>query len=162
MKTNAARLLDTLGISYELLLYEVDPDDLSAPSVARKLNLPPEQVWKTLLCELQTGQKSAKTHAFAVLPGADELDLKQLARVAGARSATLAPLKQVETLTGYIRGGVTVLEAKHPFPAYADETLELYDRISVSAGRRGIQLFLAPADYLRASGAILAPLTQPA
>ncbi len=153
-KTNAARLLDTLGIAYELLSYEVDPDDLAAASVARKLGLPPEQVWKTLVCTLSPNGE----HVFAVLAGNNELDLKKLAAAAGARSAALAPLKDVQSLTGYIRGGITVLEARRAFPAFADETIELHERISVSAGQRGLQLFLDPADYLRAAGAQLADL----
>ncbi len=153
-KTNAARLLDSLGIRYELLHYEVDPDDLAAPSVARKLGLPVEQVWKTLVCMLAPGGE----HAFAVLAGSDELDLKKLAAAAGARAASLAPLRTVEPLTGYVRGGVTVLGARKPFPAFADETIELHERISVSAGQRGLQLWLAPADYLRATAAALADL----
>ena len=154
VKTNAARLLDTLGIPYELLAYEVDPGDLSAASVARKLGLGLEQVWKTLLCRVEPGGKNV----FAVLAGPDELDLRKLARAVGARSAALAPLREVQALTGYIRGGVTVLEAKKPFPAYADEAIELHERISISAGQRGLQLLLSPADYLRATGAALADL----
>ncbi len=153
-KTNAARLLDSLGIAYQLLTYDVDPGDLAAPSVARKLGLPPEQVWKTLVCTLSPGSE----HAFAVLAGDDELDLKKLAAAAGSRSAAPAALRDVQPLTGYVRGGVTVLEARKAFPAFADETIELHERISVSAGQRGVQLFLAPADYLRATGARLAGL----
>ncbi len=152
-KTNAARLLDSLGIPYDLLQYEVDLEDLAAPTVARKLGLPPEQVWKTLLCALNTG-----AYVFAELPGDAELDLKKLAAGAGARSARLAPLREVEPLTGYVRGGVTVLAARKPYPAYADETLELHERVSISAGQRGLQLWLTPEDYLRASGALLADL----
>ena len=150
-KTNAARLLDTLGIAYELRPYEVDPDDLTAISVAHKIGLPPEQVFKTLLAQTNTGD-----HLFAAIPGDAELDLKKLAHAAGAKKAELASLKEVEPLTGYIRGGVTVMGAKKPFPAYADETIELHDIISVSAGQRGLQLLLTPADYLRASNATLA------
>lgn len=153
-KTNAARLLDSLGIAYELLPYEVEPDDMTAAGVARKLGLPPEQVWKTLVCTLAPGDG----HVFAVLAGSDELDLKKLANAAGSRSAAPAPLKNVQPLTGYIRGGVTVLEAKRAFPAFADESIQLHERISVSAGQRGLQLFLNPADYLRATGARLADL----
>jgi Cys-tRNA(Pro)/Cys-tRNA(Cys) deacylase len=153
-KTNAARLLDSLGITYDLLTYEVNPEALAAPSVARKLGLTAEQVWKTLLCTLQPGGG----HAFAVLAGNDELDLKKLAAAAAARSAALAPLREVEPLTGYIRGGVTVLSAKRAFPTFADETIELHDRISVSAGQRGVQLFLSPFDYLRATGAQIAAI----
>jgi Cys-tRNA(Pro)/Cys-tRNA(Cys) deacylase len=154
-KTNAARLLDTLGIPYELRTYEVDPEDLTARSVARKIGFPPEQVFKTLLAQTSTGE-----HLFAVIPGDAELDLKKLAHAAGAKRAELASLKEVEPLTGYIRGGVTVMGAKKPFPAYADETIELFDQISISAGQRGLQLLLTPADYLRAAGATLADLTK--
>ncbi|RSL18533.1 Cys-tRNA(Pro)/Cys-tRNA(Cys) deacylase [Edaphobacter aggregans] len=156
-KTNAARLLDTLGITYELRAYEVDPEDLTAISVARKIGLPAEQVFKTLLAHTNTGEQ-----LFAVIPGNAELDLKKLAHAASAKKAELASLKEVEPLTGYIRGGVTVMGARKPFPAYADETIELFDIISVSAGLRGLQLLLSPADYLRASEATLADLTKAA
>jgi Cys-tRNA(Pro)/Cys-tRNA(Cys) deacylase len=154
-KTNAARLLDTLGIPYELRPYEVDPDDLTAISVARKIGFPPEQVFKTLIAHTNTGE-----HVFAVIPGDAELDLKKLAQAAKAKKTELASLKEVEPLTGYIRGGVTVMGAKKPFPAFADETIELFDQISVSAGQRGLQLLLAPSDYLRAANANLADLTK--
>ena len=154
-KTNAARLLDTLGIHYELRTYEVDPEDLTAISVARKIGLPPEQVFKTLLAHTNTGE-----HVFAVVPGDAELDLKKLAQAAKAKKTELASLKEVEPLTGYIRGGVTVMGAKKPFPAFADETIELFDQISISAGQRGIQILLAPSDYLRAADATLADLTK--
>jgi Cys-tRNA(Pro)/Cys-tRNA(Cys) deacylase len=154
-KTNAARLLDTLGILYELRTYEVDPEDLTAISVARKIGLPPEQVFKTLLAHTNAGE-----HVFAVIPGDSELDLKKLAQAAKAKRTELASLKEVEPLTGYIRGGVTVMGAKKPFPAFADETIELFDQISVSAGQRGLQLLLAPSDYLRAAGATLVDLTK--
>jgi Cys-tRNA(Pro)/Cys-tRNA(Cys) deacylase len=154
-KTNAARLLDSLNITYELRPYEVDPDDLTAISVARKIGLHPEQVFKTLLAQTNSGE-----HLFAVIPANAELDLKKLANAAGAKKAELASLKEVEPLTGYIRGGVTVMAARKPFPAYTDETIRLFDVISVSAGQRGLQLLLAPADYLRATGATLADLTK--
>jgi len=154
-KTNAARLLDGLNIAYELRGYELDPDDLTAISVARKIGLPPEQVFKTLLSQTSTGE-----HLFAVIPGDAELDLKKLAYAADAKKAELASLKDVEPLTGYIRGGVTVMAARKPFPAYADETIELHDVISISAGQRGLQLLLSPADYLRATNARLADLIK--
>lgn len=156
-KTNAARLLDGLGIAYELRTYEVDPEDLTAISVARKIGLPPEQVFKTLLTRSQDG-----AHFFAVVPGDAELDLKQLAAAARVKKVELASLKDVEPLTGYIRGGVTVFAAKTPFPAFVDETAELFDVISVSAGLRGVQILLGPADYVRASGARVADLTKDA
>lgn len=156
-KTNAARLLDSLVIVYELRSYEVDLEDLSALSVARKIGMPPEQVFKTLLTQAVTGE-----HFFAVIPGDQELDLKKLAAQTGSKKLELASLKQVEPLTGYVRGGVTVLAAKKPFPAFADETIEFYERISISAGERGLQLVLSPADYLRAASASLADLTRSA
>lgn len=155
MKTNAARLLERLGIPYRTIEYTVDPDDLTAASVARKINLPVEQVFKTLVCRVSTGG-----HVFAVVPGDAEVDLKKLAAVAGEKKAELAPLKEVEPLTGYIRGGVTAMAAKRDFPVFADETIELFSEVSVSAGTRGLQLLLAPAEYLRATGATIADLTK--
>jgi Cys-tRNA(Pro)/Cys-tRNA(Cys) deacylase len=155
-KTNAARILDALNISYELRAYEVDPEDLTAISVARKIGLPPEQVFKTLLTLTNAGD-----HVFAVIPGDAELDLKKLARAAEVKKVDLASLKDVEPLTGYIRGGVTVMGAKKPFPAFADEAIELHDQISVSAGQRGLQLLLTPADYLRATQATMVDISKP-
>ena len=157
MKTNAARLLDQLGVVYELREYTVDPGDLSAPAVAAKIGLPAEQVFKTLLCRLNDGE-----HVFAIVPGDAELDLKKLALAASAKKAELASLKEVEPLTGYIRGGVTVMGARKAFRAFADETLELFETVSVSAGQRGLQILLAPVDYLRASKAEIADLTRDA
>ncbi len=145
MKTNAARLLDSLGIPYELREYEVDPEDLSAESVARKIGLPPEQVFKTLVAR---GDRTGVL--LAVVPGDAELDLKALARVSGDRKVEVVPLREVQPLTGYVRGGVTALAGKKPYPVFVDETVELFDVISVSAGVRGTQLVLAPAGYLQA------------
>lgn len=139
MKTNAARILDGLGVVYTLQEYEVDPEDLRATTVAAKIGMPPEQVFKTLLCAV-----GSSDYVFAVVPGDAELDFKKLARAAGARKAEMASLKDVQPLTGYIRGGVTVLGAKKAYPAFADETIELFDVISVSAGHRGVQIVLSP------------------
>jgi Cys-tRNA(Pro)/Cys-tRNA(Cys) deacylase len=155
MKTNGARLLESLGIPFTLQEYEVDPEDLSAIAVAGKIGLPVEQVFKTLVTVTAPNQ-----HAFAVIPGDAELDFKKLARAAGARKAEMVSLKDVQPLTGYIRGGVTVFGAKKDFPVFADETIELFDVISVSAGQRGTQILLAPADYLRAANATVADLTK--
>jgi Cys-tRNA(Pro)/Cys-tRNA(Cys) deacylase len=155
LKTNGARLLESLGIPFTLQEYEVDPEDLSAIAVARKIGLPVEQVFKTLVTVTGLNQ-----HAFAVIPGDAELDFKKLARAAGARKAEMVSLKDVQPLTGYIRGGVTVFGAKKDFPVFADETIELFDVISVSAGQRGTQILLAPADYLRAANATVAGLTK--
>ncbi|HUD23789.1 MAG TPA: Cys-tRNA(Pro) deacylase [Acidobacteriaceae bacterium] len=154
-KTNAARLLDSLGIAYEIREYEVDPEDLSAIAVARKIGLPAEQVFKTLLTKASSGE-----YLFAVVPGDCELDLKKLAAAAEMKKVELASLKDVEPLTGYVRGGVTVMAARTDFPAYVDETIELHEVVSISAGLRGAQLLMAPVDYLRATGAKLADLTK--
>ena len=153
LKTNAARLLDSLGVRYEIREYQVDEDDLSAESVARKVGLPPEQVFKTLVAR---GDRHGV--CFAVVPADAQLDLKALARLTGDKKIDTVALKEVQPLTGYIRGGVTVLGAKKAYPAFADETIELFDVISISAGARGAQLILAPADYLRATGATLGPI----
>jgi Cys-tRNA(Pro)/Cys-tRNA(Cys) deacylase len=149
MKTNGARFLETLGIPFELREYEVDPEDLSALTVAKKISMPPEQVFKTLLTTGGPGQ-----YAFAVIPGDAELDFKKLARVAGLHKAEMVALKEVQPLTGYIRGGVTVFGAKKAYPVYVDETVILFDSISVSAGARGTQLILSPSDYLKAAQAL--------
>ncbi|MGB9071252.1 MAG: Cys-tRNA(Pro) deacylase [Terriglobales bacterium] len=156
MKTNAARLLDQLGIGYELREYEVDPDDLAAETVAAKIGLPPEQVFKTLVAR---GERQGI--ALAVIPGDQELDLKALAAAAGERKIQLVPVKELQALTGYVRGGVTALSAKRDFPVYVDETIELFDIVSISAGMRGLQILIAPADYLRATKGKLAALGQP-
>jgi Cys-tRNA(Pro)/Cys-tRNA(Cys) deacylase len=155
-KTNAVRLLDQLGIRYELREYEVDPSDLAAETVAAKIGLPPEQVFKTLVAR---GERNGV--CMAVVPGDQELNLKVLASAAGERKVELVPVKELQALTGYIRGGVTALAAKRDFPVYADETIELFDVISISAGMRGLQILLGPADYLAVTKAKLADLSQP-
>jgi len=156
-KTNAARLLDSLGIAYEVREYEVDPEDLTAESVARKVGMPPEQVFKTLVAR---GDRHGV--CFAVVPGDQQLDLKALAQLTGDKKIDTVALKEVQPLTGYIRGGVTALAAKKSYPVFADETIELFDVISISSGIRGAQLISAPADYLRATGAKLGAIAKPA
>ncbi len=155
MKTNAARILDGLGVAYELRSYEVDLDDLSAPTVAAKVGLPAEQVFKTLVAR---GDRNGV--CLAVVPGDGHLDLKALARASGDRKAELVALKEVLPLTGYIRGGVTALACKKSYPVFLDETAILFERIAVSAGARGLQIVLHPEDYARAVGATLCPLVQ--
>lgn len=153
MKTNAVRLLERLGIPFELRSYEVDPDDLAAETVAEKLGLPPEQVFKTLVAR---GDKRGV--CLAVVPGNAQLDLKALARATGDKKLETVSLKEVEPLTGYIRGGVSALACKKPYPVYLDETALLFDVISVSAGLRGLQTLIAPDDYIRAVNARVAPI----
>jgi Cys-tRNA(Pro)/Cys-tRNA(Cys) deacylase len=155
-KTNAARLLDQMGIHYELREYEVNPDDLAAETVAAKIGLPPEQVFKTLVAR---GDRNGI--ALAVIPGNQELNLKSLATAAGERKIQLVPVKELQALTGYIRGGVTALAAKREYPVFVDETIELFDVVSISAGVRGLQILIAPADYLRAARGEIAALGQP-
>jgi len=155
MKTNAARILDAAKIRYELREYEVDESDLSAETVARKVGLPAEQVFKTLVCK---GDKHGV--CYAVVPGDEELDLKALARATGDKKIDVVPLKDVQPLTGFIRGGVTAIGGKKDFPVVCDETIELFDVVSVSAGVRGTQILLAPADYLRVTKAKTAPIAR--
>ena len=152
-KTNAVRLLDQLKIPYELREYQVDPEDLAAETVAAKIGLPAEQVFKTLVAR---GDRNGIV--LAVVPGNAELDLKALAAASGDRKIQLVPFKELQVLTGYIRGGVTALAGKKDYPVFVDETVELFDVISISAGIRGMQILLAPADYLKATKASVAPL----
>jgi Cys-tRNA(Pro)/Cys-tRNA(Cys) deacylase len=144
VKTNAVRLLEDLKVPFELRDYEVDPEDLSAESVARKVGLPAEQVFKTLVAR---GDRTGV--CLAVIPGNTELNLKALAKLAGDRKTEIVSLKEVLPLTGYIRGGVTALACRKPYPVYIDETAILFDVITVSAGVRGTQILLNPADYIR-------------
>jgi Cys-tRNA(Pro)/Cys-tRNA(Cys) deacylase len=153
--TNAVRVLKRLGIAHELREYEVDPDDLSAETVAAKVGLPPEQVFKTLAVR---GDRNGVL--LAVVPGNAELDFKALAQVTGDRKIEMVPLREVQAVTGYIRGGVTALACKKDYPVYIDETAELFEIISISAGLRGLQIFLAPADYIRAVDATPAGIAK--
>jgi Cys-tRNA(Pro)/Cys-tRNA(Cys) deacylase len=144
-KTNAARLLDSMGIHYELREYEVDENDLSAPHVAAKVGMPPEQVFKTLVSR---GDRTGVL--MACIPANTELDLKALAAASGNKKVELVAMKEVLPLTGYIRGGVSPVGTRKPYPLYLDETADLWDIISVSAGLRGCQMLLAPGDLVRA------------
>ena len=154
-KTNACRALDALGIDYALRAYEVDEQDLSAENVARKIDLPVDQVWKTLC--LRADDQSI---VLAVVSGDMEVSLKALAKVAHKRSVAPVAMQELFGLTGYIRGGVTALACKKAYPVFADETVLLFDRISVSAGQRGLQIVLAPADYVRATSAQLGDIAR--
>lgn len=154
-KTNAARLLETLGIAHELRAYEVDPDDLGAEAIAEKVGLPPEQVFKTLVVR---GDRQGV--ALAVIPANTQLDLKALAKLTGDRKIEPVPLKDVQPLTGYVRGGVTALAGKKDYPTFVDETIELFDWFSVSAGQRGLQMLLKPEDYLRAVNGTLGAIAK--
>ena len=143
-KTNAARLLEQAGVRYELREYAVDEDDLSALHVAEAIGMAAEQVFKTLVVR---GDRSGVL--LACIPGNAELDLRALAAASGNKKVELVPVKEVLGLTGYIRGGVSPVGTKKPYPVYLDETAELWDVISVSAGARGSQMLVAPGDLAR-------------
>lgn len=154
-KTNACRLLDALGIQYALREYDVDSNDLAAETVAAKIGLPAEQVFKTLVVR---GDREGV--CMAVIPGNASLDLKALAKVTGNRKIDTVPLNELLGLTGYIRGGVTALGAKKAYPVWLDETAILYDVISISAGQRGLQILIAPDEYRRAVSAEYVPIAK--
>ena len=155
VRTNAVRVLDSEGIQYQLREYDVDPNDLSAETVATKVGLPPEQVFKTLAVR---GDRDGI--CLAVIPGNAELDLKALAAVTGNRKAEMLPLKEVQVATGYVRGAVTALACRKDYPVYVDELAEICDVISISAGMRGLQILLAPADYIRVTSATVAAIAK--
>jgi Cys-tRNA(Pro)/Cys-tRNA(Cys) deacylase len=156
MKTNAARLLDSLGIGYELRDYDPGDEHLAAEEVAARVGLPPEQVFKTLVAR---GDRTGVM--LAVVPGDAALDLKALAKLAGDRKCDTVPLKEVTPLTGYVRGGVTALACKKEHSTFVDETIELFDVVSVSAGVRGTQILIAPGDYLRATKGRVGAIAKP-
>jgi Cys-tRNA(Pro)/Cys-tRNA(Cys) deacylase len=145
-KTNAIRILEGLSLPFELLSYEVDEEDLSAETAAAKLGLEPEKVFKTLAL------RGDVTGIFlCCIPAGMELDLKKAARASGNKAVDLLPLRELQPTTGYIRGGCSPIGTKKKFPVLVDETALLQERISLSAGQRGLQVFMAPADLIRAA-----------
>jgi len=156
MKTNAMRALDVKGVVYSLRHYEVDEEDLSAETVARKIGIEPEATFKTLVVR---GDSTGPF--FAVIPGSYELDRKLAAKASGNAKADTVPLKEVQPLTGYIRGGVTVFAAKKPLPVFIDETIILFEEVAISAGVRGTQIIIAPHDYIAATGGTVAEIARP-
>lgn len=155
MKTIAARMLDQLKIVYELRTYEVDESELDAITVARKVDMPPEATFKTLVAR---GDRSGVV--MACIPGNAELDLKKMAAVTGNKRLELVAVKEIQSLTGYIRGGVSPLGSKKRYPLFLDESALIHDKISVSAGQRGLQMILAPDDLRRATEATLVAITK--
>lgn len=153
-KTNVARLLDKAKIVYSLVPYEVDENDLSAVHVAEQLGEDVEQVFKTLILH---GDKSG--YFVCVIPGADEVDLKKAAKVSGNKKCEMIAVKELLPLTGYIRGGCSPIGMKKHFPTYIHYTAEQYDEIYVSAGQRGLQIRIAPADLIREAKAEVADIT---
>ncbi|HEY3298091.1 MAG TPA: Cys-tRNA(Pro) deacylase [Armatimonadota bacterium] len=154
-KTNAARILDSMSVCYEIRTYEVDESDLSAENVAVKIGLPLSHVFKTLVA---VGDKTGVL--LAVVPGDAELDLDALARLSGNKKVAMIPQRDLQHTTGYIRGGVSPVGTKKSFPTYLDESALQYKEIAVSAGARGIQLVLSPHDLERAVNARTGKLRQ--
>jgi Cys-tRNA(Pro)/Cys-tRNA(Cys) deacylase len=153
-KTNVLRLLDAAGIAYTVKEYPVDESDLSGVHAAELLAMPAEQIFKTLVLRGASG-----SYAVCCIPCAEELDLKKTARAAGEKSIDLIPVKDLQPLTGYIRGGCSPIGMKKQFPTFIDETAELFETIGISAGMRGMQVFLAPAELIAFTGAAAADLT---
>lgn len=154
-KTNVARLLDKARIDYELIPYEVDENDLSATHVAAQLGENIAQVFKTLVLH---GDKSG--YFVCVIPGGDEVDLKKAAKISGNKKCEMIPVKELLPLTGYIRGGCSPIGMKKHFPTYIHHTAEQFDKIYVSAGQRGLQIRIAPADLIHQTQAMTADLIE--
>lgn len=152
-KTNAARILDRLKISYELVGYPVDPDNLAADHVAAELGEPIEQVFKTLVLH---GDKTG--HLVCVIAGNREVDLKKTAKASGNKKVEMIPMKELLPLTGYIRGGCTSIGMKKKFPTYLSPEAMDFPFIYISAGQRGMQIKLAPADLVKAAEANIADI----
>lgn len=142
MKTNAARILDQQNVFYKILTYEVDPNDLAAERIADKLGLSHEQVFKTLVAR---GDRTGV--CLAVIPANTQLDLKALAKISNNKKVETVPLKEVQGLTGYIRGGVTAIGCKKPYPVFIDLSAAQFEMIAISAGKRGLMLMLSPTAY---------------
>jgi Cys-tRNA(Pro)/Cys-tRNA(Cys) deacylase len=156
VKTNAVRLLESAGIAHETREYEVDAEDLSATKVAEAIGLPAEQVFKTLVARGdQTGV------LLACVPSSTELNLKSLAKASGNKTVELVAVKEIQDLTGYIRGGVSPIGTRKPYAVYLDDSAAQWPVITVSAGIRGCQLVLTPADLARVVAATSAALTTP-
>lgn len=147
-KTNAMRVLETEGIAFEVRAYDIDEQDLSAERAAVALGMAPEQVFKTLVVH---GERSGPM--LALLPAGTEIDFKRLAAVTGDKKVELVPLREVQDLTGYIRGAVTPLAIHRSYPVYIDETVILWTQVGISAGAKGLEILLDPRDLLEVTGA---------
>jgi Cys-tRNA(Pro)/Cys-tRNA(Cys) deacylase len=154
MKTNAARIKEQHGFEYEIVEYEMETEEYSAEDVAVAVGMPPEQVFKTLVV------RGDHTGAMlAVIPGSSNLGLKKLAVLSGDKSVEMVALKDVQPLTGYVRGGVSPLGTRRKLPVFFDEMCLVWDTISVSAGLRGAQIVAAPADLVKAASAVTGDIT---
>ena len=152
-KTNASRILDSAGIDYALIPYEVDEDDLSAVHVAEMLHEDLSKLFKTLVLI------GNKTGYFVCMIAADsELDLKKAAKISGNKKSDLIPMKDLLPLTGYVRGGCTPIGMKKDYPVYIDGGILMADEVYISAGRRGLQIRISPTDLIRQTQAVVADL----
>ena len=149
-KTNASRILERLGIKFDLIEYPVDEEHLDAIHVADALGQDIESVYKTLVLQ---GDKTG--YFVCVIQGDKEVDLKKAAKVSGNKKAAMIPLKDLLPLTGYIRGGCTVIGMKKKFPVFLDQNAVNKEKIHISAGKRGMQIKLSPSDYIKATSATL-------
>lgn len=154
-KTNVARLMDKAGVAYELIPYEFDEQDLGAEHVAEALGEDIRQVFKTIVLH---GDKTG--HIVCVVPGNSTVNLKKAARASGNKKVEPLPLKDLLPTTGYIRGGCSPIGMKKRFPTYFHQTATDFPHIYVSAGQRGLQLKISPADLLRESGGTVADITD--
>ena len=154
-KTNAARILDRFKINYELLEYIADESDLSAVHLAETAGIPISQVFKTLVLE---GDKNG--NFVCIIPGGEEIDLKKAAIASSNKKVAMIKMKELEPLTGYIRGGCSPLGMKKNFPVYIDETAFNQSVVYISAGIRGMQIRLSPDDLVKASNARKAKLSK--
>lgn len=152
VKTNAMRILETLGVKFEVITYECD-EFVDGVHLAEQLGQPKEITFKTLVAQ----GKSGGYFAF-VIPVAEELDLKAAARAVGEKAVELIPVKDITKVTGYIRGGCTAIGMKKDYPTVIDETCILYDEIMVSGGRLGSQIKISPDDYIKATNAKCLPI----
>ncbi|WP_416826428.1 Cys-tRNA(Pro) deacylase [Ectobacillus polymachus] len=154
-KTIASRILDRNHISYSLHEYEWDEEHLNAEHVADQVELSLEQVFKTLVLR---GDKTGII--MACIPSHTELRLKALAAVSGNKKVEMVHVKEIQALTGYIRGGVSPLGVKKNYPLYLDKTSENLNPISISAGKRGLQIFISGADLMKVTNAIPCSITE--
>jgi len=154
-KTNATRMLDKLNIDYQIISYQVNPDDLSAEHVSKYTCIPLNQIYKTLVaCGDKTGE------IIACVPGDTELDLKKLAKISGNKKVYLIPVKEINKKTGYIRGGVSPLGLKHPYPLYIDQSVLRHKFILISAGLQGLQIKIVPQELINTCNMEVALITS--
>ena len=154
IKTNVMRLLSAAGIAYTVKEYPVDESDLSALHAVESLDIEAERVFKTLVLAGASG-----AYSVCCIPAAMELDLKKTAKAAGEKSVALIAVKELQPLTGYVRGGCSPVGMKKQFPTFIDETAQLFDTIAVNAGERGLLVVLAPQELTRFVGASFTDLT---